>query len=125
MGPILLAARRWALPPGALLLIFTLNGALMGVFGRTYGLTVALAVAGGLAAEVVRAVLRPTVAHRLMFRLFAFAAPAAFYVLYFVILSQVKTNTWPIHVWTGAIVEAGFVGWLLSFLVLPPPLPEV
>jgi hypothetical protein len=28
--------------------------------------------------------------------------------------------TWSVHLWTGAIVIAGAVGWLLSFLVLAP-----
>jgi hypothetical protein len=28
-----------------------------------------------------------------------------------------------VHLWTGAIVLAGLVGWLLSYCVLPPPDP--
>jgi membrane protein YqaA with SNARE-associated domain len=31
---------------------------------------------------------------------------------------------WSVHVWTGGIVLAGLVGWLLSYLILPPQEPQ-
>jgi hypothetical protein len=31
---------------------------------------------------------------------------------------------WSVHLWTGAIVLAGLVGWLLSYLILPPQEPR-
>jgi hypothetical protein len=46
--------------------------------------------------------------------------PAFFYLCYFVELSMVSHIYWSIHMWMGAIVLAGLVGLLLSYLLLPP-----
>jgi hypothetical protein len=31
---------------------------------------------------------------------------------------------WSVHLWTGVVFLSGLAGWLLSYSVLPPALPE-
>jgi hypothetical protein len=54
------------------------------------------------------------------FRTVAFAIPAVQYLLYFAAVVWWARLTWSVHLWTGAVVIAGAVGWLVSYLVLPP-----
>jgi hypothetical protein len=119
MGVVLLAVRRWALPFGALALLFTLN----------YGLSVAphgqyrfipVALLGGLVADLLLARLRPSAERRAALRVFAFAVPASLFGLYFLALALTGGIAWTVHLWAGAIALAGVVGLLLSYLVAPP-----
>jgi len=71
----------------------------------------------GIEADV-EALLSPT--HLLL----GFAVPATYYAFYFVALAWTKGVWWSIHLWMGSILLAGVVGWLLSYLVAPPPEPE-
>jgi hypothetical protein len=50
--------------------------------------------------------------------------PLLLFSLYFVALPIVGGIWWPIHLWAGGIVLAGVTGWLRSYLVLPPAIPE-
>ena len=49
--------------------------------------------------------------------------PAILYALYYAALALYGGTWWAIHAWTGAIILAGVVGLLISFLVLPPAWP--
>ena len=53
------------------------------------------------------------------FRAVAFAVPAVYYLLYILTVMLWARVVWSVHVWTGAVVIAGGVGWLLSYLALP------
>jgi hypothetical protein len=75
---------------------------------------------GALSVDVLYAWLRPTVTRLAAWRLFAFAAPAAFYLWYFLALMLTDGVAWSVHLWVGSIVLAGIAGWLLSYLLLPP-----
>ena len=46
--------------------------------------------------------------------------PAVQYLLYFLAVILWAGLAWSVHLWTGAIVIAGGVGWLLSYLVVAP-----
>jgi hypothetical protein len=122
MGFVLLAMRRWRLPPGSLTLVFTLNGLLMCTLdpSNEYGL-LAPVMLTGLVADGLRSRLQPTPERPWAFRLFAFVVPVVFYLGYFEALRLMKGWWWSVHLWTGAIVLAGLAGWLLSYLILPPP----
>ena len=50
----------------------------------------------------------------------AFAIPAVQYLFYFLAVMVWAGVAWSVHLWTGAIVIAGGVGWLLSYLVVAP-----
>jgi hypothetical protein len=50
----------------------------------------------------------------------AFAVPAVQYLFYFIAIMLWARVSWSVHMWTGAIVIAGGVGWLVSYLVVAP-----
>ncbi len=122
MGALLLAASRWTLPFGSLLLVLTLNSALMSVLEVQYRL-IAVGLLGGVAGDVLLKWLKPSVTQPARFRLFACAVPMVLYGLYFVALAVTAGVWWSIPFWSGAIVLAGIVGWLLSVLMIPPRRP--
>jgi hypothetical protein len=130
MGFVLLALRRWRLPPGSMTLILGLNMGLMvamhDIFIDTGPLPMlAAAVGAGLAADALLWALRPAPDRRGAWRVFAFAVPAILYTLYYAALALYGGGTWwAIHAWTGAIILAGVTGLLVSFLVLPPAMPS-
>jgi hypothetical protein len=125
MGVILLALRRWQLPVGTLTVVLTLNIALMSVFGQAdqYKL-IPLAMLSGVVADVLRWYLKPSINQPSALRIFAFAVPVVFYLDYFVpIMIQNGGIQWSIHLWLGSTVMAGIVGFVLSYLLLPPGIP--
>jgi hypothetical protein len=107
------------LPVGSLTLVFTLNAVLMSFMHDQYRFIPAAALAG-LAADLLLRWLRPSVVRSGPLRLFAFAIPAIYYALYFVVLIVTQGLGWSVHLWTGSIVLAGVVGLLLSYLIIPP-----
>ncbi len=123
MGLVLLALRRWALPAGSLTLILTINAAASSVHHDQYRLIAVAAVAGAIA-DLLNTLLKPSLERQGALRLFAFAVPAILYALYFLVLKLTVGIWWSIHLWIGAIVLAGIVGLLLSYLLAPPAAPR-
>jgi hypothetical protein len=121
-GGALLVLRRWELPFGAMTLLFTLAIGLLAAAHEQF-LLIAVAVIGGLLADLLQAQLRPSVERRRALRVFAFAVPAALFAVYFLALGVDEDLSWSIYLWTGAILQAGVVGLLLSYLLVPPPVP--
>jgi hypothetical protein len=126
MGMILLALRRWQLPPGTLTLIFTLNVALMNVLNQQYLLApVVAAVVAGVLCDLLLWRLQPSAKRQDVLRLFAFAVPVIYYLSYFAsIILTGDSITWTIHLWLGVTVMSGFESLLMSYLLVPPALPE-
>jgi hypothetical protein len=124
IGLVVLTVRRWGwrLPRGSLTVIFTLNASLMGLMRDQQGL-IPVAVIAGLAADALLQQLKPSVARVRALRLFAGGVPLIWYSVYFLALHLTNGIWWPVHVWAGVIGVAGLVGWLLSYLVVPPPVP--
>lgn len=127
MTCILLALRRWHLPFGSLTLLLTTNTALMFLMGLRYSgehwPIVPAALAGGLVADGLLAALKPSVDRIGALRLFAFAVPFLYFLVYFSTLLLTGSLWWRIHMWLGAPFLAGIVGLGLSFLLAPPPAP--
>ncbi len=121
-GLILLALRRWQLPPGSLTLIFTLNAILMSFLRDQFQLIPA-ALGAGLIGDLFLWRLKPSATRSSALRLVAFAMPAIFYGCYFLALRLTQGLAWTIALWMGSIVLAGIVGLLLSYLLLPPSAP--
>src|SRR4029450_7714799 len=126
MGPLLYVLRRRPLPFGALTLLLSVNVALMTIIHDIYLDTrpaplIGAAILAGLAAAVLLGWLRPSPGPPRPLRMVAFAVPAVQYLLYFLAIMIWARVTWSVHLWTGAVAIAGGVGWLLSYLVLPPP----
>jgi len=131
MGLVLLAARRFVLPFGALTAILGLNAfglAFLGnqVAGRDGGLSLLpAALVAGLLADTLYAALRSSRLRNgeLGFRLFAVGVPVVFYLVYFLGLLATTGIWWSIHLWLGSVALAGITGWLLSYVALPPAMP--
>jgi hypothetical protein len=123
-GVVLLALWRWggALPAGAFTVVFGLNALLVGVARDQYALVLP-AVAAGIVIDVLVRRLRPSRARPFWLRVVAFAAPATYFALFFATVAVTRGLWWSIPLWSGAIVLAGGVGWLLSWLVAPPAIP--
>ena len=123
MAIVLLTVRTGPLPRGGLTLIVTLNAAAMGFLNFSGDYPLALVVGagvGGLLGDTLYARLHPSAATPSVWRLFAFALPATFYLCYFLALMLTEGIAWSVHLWVGSIVLAGIAGWLLSYLLLPP-----
>jgi hypothetical protein len=128
MGLVLLAVRRFRLPPGAFSVVFGLNAFALAfedqrVSGRAGGLAlVPAALLAGVLADLLYARLSsgPPAGRTLGLRLLAFAVPAMFYLLYFLTLIVTTGIWWSIHLWLGSVVIAGIAGWLLSYVAAPP-----
>jgi hypothetical protein len=123
LGIILTAVRRWALPIGALTLIIGLNSVFMGAvydYGGYPVLPVLTLVGAGVLADLLLWWLRPSSLHIMRLRLFAFGVGAVYHLLYFLGLAVEGGIRWSIHLWMGSLLLTGIVGWLLSFVALPP-----
>lgn len=122
-GIVLLIIRTWRLPFGAISLLLTGNNLIMAGFHARdlVGFTPILGVIvlAGLAADILYLILRPSPTRVAAFRLFAFLVPVFTYGLFFVTLIATKGLWWSIHMWAGVIVQAGIVGLLVSWLLLP------
>ena len=125
MGLLLLMIRRWGaqLPLGWLTFILTLNAVGMAIFHATPWV-VPVAVVTGVVADVLYRWLQPNIHQPQPLRLWSALVPVVLYSLYFLALLLAEGIWWPIHLWAGGIALAGVTGWLVSFLILPPALPE-
>jgi hypothetical protein len=119
MGMVLLLVRRWMPPFGSLALMFTISAALISLLNDQYPFVLSALVAG-LIADLLVWRLKPSRSRPGAFRIFAFAVPAVYYSLYFLVLGLTKGVGWSINLWMGSIVIAGIIGLLLSYLLVPP-----
>jgi hypothetical protein len=125
IGPVLLLLRHGRLPAGALGLLIGVNSVAMGFLydhGSYPRALVAATVLAGVVADLLRVALRPSAERRVALRVWAFAVPLVLALVYFACLALTAGIAWSPHLWLGTVVFAGVVGWLLSYLVLPPKL---
>lgn len=118
MGFFLLLVRRFSLGPGAGTLLLTVNGAMMSLPTGHYQFVPAWVITG-LATDLAFVWIDAGRRHRLRLRVVAFGVPALLFGLYFLTVSLTSGIGWTVHLWTGAIVLAGIVGLLVSYLVFP------
>jgi hypothetical protein len=130
VGVTLFLLRRWThLPLGSLTLLTAVPAILL-VLIRSRMLLIGLqpliaaALLGGLAADVLLWRLRPSIEQPRTLRLFAFLAPAMLYLFYYLAIMWSGRLAWTPAFWLGSVVQVGLVGWMLSYLMLPPRLPD-
>jgi hypothetical protein len=124
VGFLLLFIYRWpALPLGSFTLFFAVNMALMSGMRDEYRFIPA-AVLGGATADLLYRWLKPSFQRPAGLRWFAFIIPAVLYSLYFLTIHLTEGIWWTIHLWAGGIVLAGVVGLMLTYLFVPPAIPE-
>jgi len=116
MGMVFIVMRQRELPLGSFTLMFTLNAALMSVLHDRYNAIPAAALAG-LAADGLYIWLKPSRAQFAALLIFAFAVPAVYYVLYFLLLVFTEPLWWSIPMVTGTIALAGTAGLLFGCTV--------
>ena len=127
MSFALLLVRRWGwqLPFGTFTLMLGLNGALMVAMRARYlpdPLLLALAPLGaGIVADVVIRAVRPATDRVTELRIFALTVPTSLYLFYFAALFLSSTVWWTFPMWSGMILLAGGIGYLISFVEVPTP----
>lgn len=123
VAPILFLLRHGRLAAGGLTVLVGLNSLAMGFLfdhGAYPRALVGASIAAGVGGDLLRLALRPAAERPRAFRLFAFAVPAVVSGAYFACLAATAGITWSTHLWAGTVSFCGIVGWLLSYLVLPP-----
>jgi hypothetical protein len=127
MSFALLLIRRWGwqLPFGTFTLMLGINGALMVAMRGRYlpdPLLLALAPFGaGMVADLVVRAARPAPDRVAALRAFSFAVPTSLYLFYFIALFVSSTVWWTFPMWSGMILLAGGIGYLISFVEVPTP----
>jgi hypothetical protein len=133
LGVTLVAARRWRLPFGTFTVIYAINGLLMTWLAveepAQYLLTFAFA-GTGLLVDVLLRRWQPLLEHPTQLRIFAFLMPFVFGLAYMGVLQIVGMMVhdrglwWRIHMWLGVPFTAGIGGYFLSFIAVPPAIPQ-
>jgi len=123
VGVALVALRRGLLPFGALTLILGLNGVAMILMRghasiETQISFMLVAIAGGVIGDLLVWRLRPSAERLVQLRLFAIALPALYWALYLAVAVIGFGSGWTVHALTGIVVQAGIVGFLVSYLVV-------
>jgi hypothetical protein len=132
---VIFALRRWRLPFGTVILMVTLNMALMAwMRWRAVAEFLPALLAGPLAALLADFLIwrsNPSLENKTALRILAFALPFSMSLIYLLILHAITVQsygglTWRIHMWLGAPFVTGIGGVLLSLSLLaaPPALPD-
>ncbi len=108
MGLMLALARRWRMPFGSWTMLLTLHVLLVVAPHENWNL-IPIGLVVGLLADVL---MHTTGASRL----FAVITPIAFFVALFATLALSGGFSWGVPFWSGALVLAGTVGWLMHWL---------
>jgi hypothetical protein len=134
VGVLLMMMRRWKLPLGTVTVLFTLNGALMTWLqiqnNEEYGMILAFLISG-LIADALLVWLNPSPNRVLQWRTFAALTPFILSLVFMAALQIVALIQggqglwWEIHMWLGAPMMASIAGLFLSYLAVPPQIPEV
>jgi hypothetical protein len=123
-GLLLLVIRRWPrLPAGFWFTpVIGLSSIGLSFMEDTFDLLPGMILAG-ITIDLLYRLLQPSVFRPAALRLFAAAAPILWSTLYFLNLILSQGSWWSVHLISGAIFLTGIIGWLLSYLVVPPAIP--
>jgi hypothetical protein len=125
VAPLLLLARRWRLPFGAVTLLATMGAVgLTSLRELTLGWLVPAMLAGGLASDLLVARLRPGPDRPWAFRVVAAVAPLLLWGAWMAAYALAYGIGWPPELWAGVLGMASLTGLGLSVLVLPPSVPD-
>lgn len=120
MGSLLFLMKRWPVPRGSALLMFTTYGALMELLeGYSFPEDLVAPIIAGILAEAMLAWGLPRLSGVSGVRVMAFLVPVAMWTARFAVFEQFSDIAWPTSVWTGAIFFSGLAGIGLSLLSHP------
>ncbi|WP_407571487.1 hypothetical protein [Deinococcus altitudinis] len=123
-APVLLLLRRFALPFGAIAVMYTLTNTAMALMLSPGDWRVpGVALACGLLADLLCVLLNPSPVRVWAFRAFAFLLPLAVWIPYLGGAVWLELSNLSLELWLGVAVMTGLGGLALSALVLPPALP--
>lgn len=124
-APLLLVARRWAVPRGTATTLFTVVGLLVASLSAFEHVAQLVAfVVAGIAVDGMLAVVRPSAADRRRFWAAGLLVPLITWIAFFVAMALTSGIGWVIEMWTGTIMWSGLVGVALAVLMLPPAIPD-
>lgn len=125
LGIILLLISRFVPPLGTFTILLAIVGLLSSILAASEQplLTALFAAIAGAAMDGLYRWLRPSSERERELRIFAFLAPVVAFAIYFIGVRAFDGLAWSVNLWSGAIVGAGLVGLLLSFLIVPPSQP--
>jgi hypothetical protein len=119
MGMLLWIIRRVALPPGSLTLIFGLY-CLLTMLATRILIFLPIWLIAGMLSDVTMVVLKPSAGDAWRFRMFGAVVPVLMWSVYymFFIVTGIGGGIWFTgYIWTGSIVQAAIIGYLLAFLM--------
>jgi hypothetical protein len=119
MGVLLWIVRRISLPPGSITLIFGLY-CLLTMLVTRIPIFLPIWLTVGVLSDVAMVVLKPFSGDVWRFRTFAVVVPLLMWSVYYVffIVTGIGGGIWFTgYIWTGTIVEAGIIGYLIAFLL--------
>jgi hypothetical protein len=126
MGMLLWIVRRVSLPAGSITLIFVLYALLTTLVTRI-PIFLPIWLIAGILSDVAMVVLKPSNGETWRFRAFGVVVPVLMWSVYygFFIVTGIGGGVWFTgYIWTGSIVQAGIVGYLLAFLMTSSPVRE-
>jgi hypothetical protein len=126
MGVVLWIVRRVSLPPGSLTLIFGLY-CLLTMLATRIPIFLPIWLIVGALSDVALVVLKPSSGGTWRFRAFATVVPLLMWSVYytFFIVTGIGGGVWFTgYIWTGSIVEAGVIGYVIAFLMTSPSATE-
>jgi hypothetical protein len=126
MGVLLWIVRRVTLPPGSITVIFVGYAALT-MLATRIPIFLPIWLIVGILSDVAMVVLKPSSGDTWRFRMFGALVPVLMWSVYYVffIVTGVGGGVWFTgYIWTGSIVQAAIIGYLLAFLMTPSSVRE-
>jgi len=125
MAPLLLILRRWRPPGGTATFLFSfVTLGLGGLDSWTRWPLLVAAPVGGAVADLLICKLSPSFERPGALRVTAAAVPVGMWSSYFALFHLTDGLGWPPELWAGVTAMSALTGVALSFLVVPPPIPE-
>ncbi len=128
VGSLLFLLRRWKLPFGSVTLLVFGNALLMTCLylpeNERYIIMFAVTPVAALIGDGLLAWLRPSAQRRGALRVFAFLLPILVFGGALAGLVATTGLFWDVHMWAGVTFLSGIAGLCLSYISVPPPLPE-
>lgn len=122
VGLALLLLARFEPVPGVFTLVLGGNGAVLMLVGGHVELLPA-AIVAGVAFDVLYAVLDPAPGRIVATRTFGATSGVVVVAATVLVSATLGGLDWPIELASRAVLSAGVVGWLLTYLVFTPPIP--
>jgi hypothetical protein len=119
VGALCLFMRHAKIAAGGAFLIIFMNTVAMAIMKDSH-IVILAGVAGGIAAELWFRSMPESQKDLYRFRFGAVAVPMVLQLVYFISLMATEGVWWTVHLWTGAVVLVGVMGFLVSYLVVPP-----